>query len=679
MELKFLFTHCLISFFLFIGMSTYSQTRTCGMVEHMNQQLQDPDFAREYEKKQTEFKVALAQRLESRAPVFIHSNPIIIPVAVHFPEAQETDRACLEALAQNQIDILNADYTATNSDINLWDTASSFYPGVNLGMAAIEFCIATQNHPVGGAGGLLEGGPAVTIGYNFGNGADQDANWSGYMNFLVKDIGSGLLGYSPLGGNVLAGQSVVMNINAFGSGAGCSGSGIVPGAPYDLGRTVTHELGHFYNLDHPWGGVGACNLDDGIADTPNISSPNGGCPAPGSVDGCEPNEKALTMNYMDYVNDACMFMLTEGQTDVVDAYISTIQNQFKQNTTPCGVTASFNLSAMNNSYRTCGNDAVFDLSYFSINGFDSTVALEVSNVPQGVSATLSQDEINTPGDFSLALTNIDQLDLADYTVTVTASGSGLSASANLTLSIVYTVCSAAGNLDFETATTAVVFNNINQRDRATKTAPYNDFTSVLTDINRESSYDLSVRVHTDGDFEVATTVWIDWNQNCNFSDPGESYDLGSATAVFDEPTTNSPRAIIIPSDAALGTTTMRVSTRFVNTNPNFSACQTGFNGEVEDYSINVLESIADYGNEFIDLVAFPNPSSGNFTLKFQTNSSADFEVHIYDIRGRRIYAQEFKNRINFNQTIALERMPTGIYLMTVSSDSEQVTKRILIN
>jgi hypothetical protein len=78
-------------------------------------------------------------------------------------------------------------------------------------------------------------------------------------------------------------------------------------------------------------------------------------------------------------------------------------------------------------------------------------------------------------------------------------------------------------------------------------------------------------------------------------------------------------------------------------------------------------------------VAFPNPSSGNFTLKFQTNSSADFEVHIYDIRGRRIYAQEFKNRINFNQTIALEGMPTGIYLMTVSSDSEQVTKRILIN
>ena len=224
-----------------------------------------------------------------------------------------------------------------------------------------------------------------------------------------------------------------------------------------------------------------------------------------------------------------------------------------------------------------------------------------------------------------------------------------------------------------------LFNNINQRDRSTKTAPYADFTSEYTDINRESSYNLSVRVHTGGDFEVATTVWIDWNQNCNFSDPGESYDLGGATAVFDEPTTNSPRAIVIPSDAALGTTTMRVSTRFVNTNPNFSACQTGFDGEVEDYSVNVLESIAGYGDEFIDLVAFPNPTSGSFTLKFQTNSSADFEVHVYDIRGRRIYTKEFKNRINFNQTIDLGGIQTGIYLMTVSSDSEQVTKRILVH
>ena len=203
------------------------------------------------------------------------------------------------------------------------------------------------------------------------------------MNFLVKDIDSTILGYSPLGGNVLAGESVVMSLNAFGSGAGCSGSGIVPSAPYDLGRTVTHELGHFYNLKHTFDGY-SCTQDDGIADTPNISNYNGGCPAPGSVNACEPSEKALTMNYMDYVNDACMYMLTEGQTTVVDTYINSIQNQFKQNTTPCESTASFNLLATNNSYSTCGNDAVFDINYSIIDGFNATVELNVSDIPPGV-------------------------------------------------------------------------------------------------------------------------------------------------------------------------------------------------------------------------------------------------------------------------------------------------------
>ena len=60
--------------------------------------------------------------------------------------------------------------------------------------ANIRFCIATAFHPEDTYEDLVEGGPAVTIGYDFGGGNDADSNWSGYMNFLVKDIGGGLLG-----------------------------------------------------------------------------------------------------------------------------------------------------------------------------------------------------------------------------------------------------------------------------------------------------------------------------------------------------------------------------------------------------------------------------------------------------------------------------------------------------
>ena len=82
------------------------------------------------------------------------------------------------------------------------------------GFLDVQFCIATQNHPVDAAGNiidpdLVEGGRAVSIGYDFGGGNDSDSNWAGYLNILVKEAGDGVLGYSPLGGNIAAGSSVV--------------------------------------------------------------------------------------------------------------------------------------------------------------------------------------------------------------------------------------------------------------------------------------------------------------------------------------------------------------------------------------------------------------------------------------------------------------------------------------
>ena len=327
-----------------------AQDKECGMEAHMHEMMKDPEFARQWKINQEKFKKTVRTRINSEFGSMI-MDPVVIPVAVHFPEGQESDRVCLEALAQNQIDILNGDFTATNPDANLWTTASAFYPDVVHGAANVQFCIATALHPEDTDDDLVEGGPAVTIGYNFGGGNDADPAWSGYMNFLVKDIGGGLLGYSPLGGNINAGQSVVINLGAFGSGAGCPDSGIVPGAPYNLGRTVTHELGHFYNLQHPFSG--SCASDDGIADTPNISDANYGCPSPGTVAGCETGEFALTMSYMDYGDDSCLYMFSEGQTNVVDDYVSAVlQSQFKPGTIPvCVEVPQYIMS--NDSVTTC--------------------------------------------------------------------------------------------------------------------------------------------------------------------------------------------------------------------------------------------------------------------------------------------------------------------------------------
>ncbi len=353
------------------------------MQEHMNQMMFNPVLKKQYEERQAKFQVELQKILDQQITqrngnVVDNASAIIrIPVAVHYPSAGAANAAlktCLRNLAQNQVNILNADYNATNADISNWATASAFYPGINVGDLDIEFVIATQNHPAGT--GLVNGDVAVTFGTDFLSGADNDATWAGYMNFVVRDE-PGLLGYSPLGGSPASGNTVVMDDQAFGSGAGCSG--FVPGAPYHLGRTVTHELGHFFNLNHIFKSASASATNcggadaDGIADTPKQAAATYGCIAAGSKNACVSPEKVLSMNYMDYSNDACMYMFTVGQKNVALAYINTILSEYKSN-----VLANDTFVASNFSFYPNPNNGTFNLQFkevvsdFSVEIFDVT-------------------------------------------------------------------------------------------------------------------------------------------------------------------------------------------------------------------------------------------------------------------------------------------------------------------
>lgn len=327
----------LLLLLLVVFQISFGQQRTCGMQEHMDQMMFNPVLKKQYEERQAKFQVEYQKLIEKQLAkkngyVVDNANVVIrIPVAVHYPTAGSANAAlktCLRNFAQNQVNILNADYNATNTDVINWANVSVFYPGVNIGDLDIEFVLATQNHPAGT--GLVNGDVAVTFGTNFLSGANSDAAWSGYMNFVVRNQSGTTLGYSPLGGSPGAGQTVVMDNNAFASGLGCTG--FVPGAPYNLGRTVTHELGHFFNLNHTFGNNTGCGADDdGIADTPQVAEPTYGCPDDGSVAGCLVGQTALTMNYMDYTNDACMYMFTVGQKNVALAYINSILSEFNTN------------------------------------------------------------------------------------------------------------------------------------------------------------------------------------------------------------------------------------------------------------------------------------------------------------------------------------------------------------
>jgi len=145
------------------------------------------------------------------------------------------------------------------------------------------------------------------------------------------------------------------------------------------------------------------------------------------------------------------------------------------------------------------------------------------------------------------------------------------------------MCVSNGNTTYETSTTLVEVNTIS--NTSGKPGSYGDYTSLSTDLEVGSNHDLSVRVNTDGSYTVHTKVWIDWNQDCDFDDAGEEFDLGSIANVEDGLTDLSPLSILVPTDALLGNITMRVSTKY-NSDP--TSCETGFDGEVEDYTINVV-------------------------------------------------------------------------------------------
>ncbi len=308
--------------------------RKCNSKAHTEQRMLDPIYRTQREQILSKFNRNL-QKSVSRSAC---TSPTILPVAVHYQGVSSSDRACLVSAAQEAIAVLNADFQAKNSDIVQWDnTASKYYPNISKGAACIAFQLATKNHPSGF--GISEGDVAVTINKTNGDASNQ---WSGYINIFVGDA-EGSLGYAPLGGSG-QGDGMMISKSAFTLGRSC---GDVQGiAPNNLGRTLTHEMGHYLNLDHLWGD-GGCNSDDGVADTPNQSEENYGCPTLGATKGC--TAEALHMSFMDYPDDACMYMFSAGQARRAEAWVNSgLYDNLKKNV--------LGAATGNNNGDTAGND-----------------------------------------------------------------------------------------------------------------------------------------------------------------------------------------------------------------------------------------------------------------------------------------------------------------------------------
>ncbi len=223
----------------------------------------------------------------------VYEGAVNIPVIVNIIE--QTTGQVTQAQINSQIAILNEDFTNTNAGtINIPSEFANLVADVNITFTLAGVNRKTDTRSAWGTNDAMKSAA------NGGWDATDPAN---FLNIWVCEIGGGILGYAQFPGGASATDGVVVGTDFFGENAA--------GGIYGHGRTATHEVGHWLNLRHIWGD-GRCNRDDFVADTPTSDRANYNCPTYPTVH-CRSND--MTMNYMDYVQDDCMYMFSLGQND----------------------------------------------------------------------------------------------------------------------------------------------------------------------------------------------------------------------------------------------------------------------------------------------------------------------------------------------------------------------------
>ena len=248
---------------------------------------------------------------------------ITLPVVYHIITNGTGSENLSAATIQAQNDQLNLDFG--NSSGSPYSVAAD---------TEVEFCLATENESGStlfepGINRVTDFGDGPFSRPDFENNIKPQTQWdpTRYFNVWVGDLGDSLLGYAQFPSN-----SGLQGLNTNGGDANTDGVVVLyssvgsvanpsSGGPYNLGRTLTHEVGHWLGLRHIWGDSSACTNDDFCADTPNATNSNSGCP---TVDSCPSDGLGADMveNYMDYSNDACLNTFTADQKTRIQAVLA---------------------------------------------------------------------------------------------------------------------------------------------------------------------------------------------------------------------------------------------------------------------------------------------------------------------------------------------------------------------
>ena len=363
---------CLMILLSVIG---YSQKKRCGTDEVNFTRLQNnPSLIQKRKQQESDFQKSILNNSKKRLS-------LTIPVVVHVIYNTELENISDDQIL-SQIDALNLDYNKLNSDT--LKSNHAFYP--LAGNVGVKFQLAQKDPNGNPTTGVTRTKTSKT------NWGDDDIyndkmkftstggieNWDPkrYLNIYTVRFADSvqLLGYAYFPEDLTSfpeTDGVVIDFRCFGTNGT---SGLEGFDAYKLGRTVTHEVGHWLGLIHIWGDKvfetdKACG-DDQVSDTPPAEGDNSGNPTfphrPNNKCGSDANGE-MYMNYMDYVHDKSMVMFSKGQVNRMTSYINSYRSDLMNNIFQ-------NISINYLSIKTPYNDSVFASS-------SKTIQLNVSVKP----------------------------------------------------------------------------------------------------------------------------------------------------------------------------------------------------------------------------------------------------------------------------------------------------------
>jgi len=631
---------------LALQQSTLAQ-RVCGTTEYQTMLEQaDPSI------------INRREEIEQFTRDFLISNPqgeralVRIPVVVHVVY-NTTAENISDAQIQSQITVLNQDFRKLNADAA--NTPSAF-AGL-AGDANIEFCLASVDPNGNATSGILRVPTSAT---SFGtnntvkssaSGGSNPWNAGKYLNLWVCDISGSILGYAQFPGGSASTDGVVCDYQYFGTIGTAT-------APFNKGRTATHEVGHWLNLYHIWGDDGTgCTGSDQVTDTPNAGGPNYGCPAFPRVTCSNGPNGDMFMNYMDYTDDACMFMFSNGQISRMQALFSTGGARNGLITSNgCGTPTPVLCGAITNLTSASITQTGATISWAAVTGATGYV-LQYKPASSTVWTTVN---VTTT---SFAITGLTAGTAYNAQVqSVCSAGNGSFSAINFTTTSATTSCTDTyeSNNSSSAAKTIPVNTNITARIGTSTDTDWFRFSNTST--ARNIRIDLT---NLPADYDVRL-----YNPNGTQVAISQNGSITSEAIVYNTTTTGTWRIQVYGYQGAFNSTlcyTLRAS---------ISASTFREGDETPAAELNSSASDSDV----VIANVFPNPTNGKLNVILEASEAQNTQLSIRDITGRTALQQNVVCTSGSNTIILdMESLPNGYYLLVIDNGNASSTMRVVKN